>query len=212
MTYEEKVHQFGLRWLLANPGKFSVRLRDLDLTRQITLYEEGTEYGCSCDYDFEMERGLVVPMRSGPSYRVELDLCFSELIQAIIEESDKAAIDIGGLNELVIDAQNDQITELKAQVTENLKLYTTERAAHNALKNGLKTQTALWTFLRNLYVDLGDYQLKTASSLNKKEMLELCTHLYRELDLWFNSAIGEETDKTVLVLNTSRNAVVGKAI
>ena len=208
MTYEEKVHYFGLRWLMDNSASVA-RLREFDPTRMITIHEQGEDYGCSCDYDYQIERCLVVPTRSGQTFSVNLNLTFAEVMKGIL---DAEPVELGSVAEMIVEGQAAQIETLKAEVKEWQAKERAERMAHNVLANGLKTQTALWTFLRNLYVDLQDRKLKTPDALDDEDMLELCEHLYRELDLWFNSDIGEATDKVTLQLNTTRSAVAGKAI
>lgn len=202
MTYEEKVHAFGLRWLMENSASVA-RLREFDPTRLITIHEYGEDVGCSCDYDYEVNRSLVVPHVNGSTFSVSLDLTFAEVMKGILEAE---PVELSGVADYVMAGQQVQIEKLR----EELRVQKLEKAKlageYRTLQNGLKTQTALWTFLRNLYKDLCDRKLKTPDALDDEDMLELCEHLYRELDLWFNSSIGEETNRVTLALNVSRKA------
>jgi hypothetical protein len=185
MTYEEKVHYFGLRWLMDNSASVA-RLREFDNTRLITIHEVGEDYGCSCDYDYRVDRCLVVPTYNDQTFSVQLDLTFAQVMQGIL---DAEKVELSSVADMVMAGQAKQIEDLKAEVLEWKQKEREQRLAHNTLANGLKTQTALWTFLRNLYVDLQDRKLDKPDSLNEEEMLEMCEYLYRELDLWFNEAV-----------------------
>jgi hypothetical protein len=204
MTYEEKVHAFGLRWLLANPGTGAVRLASLDPARWITLYDETSGYGCSCDYDYDTEYGLVVPDANGQVYRVELTgMTFAEVLKAIVDE------DGTGLEQrdaVIIGAQAAHIATLKADLQQAKLDLAKVSAELKALRSGLSQQTELWRFLRNLYRDLVDRVAKDPAALNEDELAQLIQYLYRELDLWFNSDIGTETGKATFKLQVSRSA------
>jgi hypothetical protein len=200
MTYEEKVHYFGLRWLMDNSASVA-RLREYDTTRLISIHEYGEEVGCSCDYDYEVNRTLVVPTHNGQTFSVSLPLTFAEVMKGILEAE---PVELSGVADYVMEGQATQIENLKTELRDLRKELASEKSQHNVLKNGLKSQTALWTFLRNLYKDLQDYGMKKSDALNEDELLELCDHLYRELDLWFNENI--DGAKTVWAVNTTRSA------
>lgn len=185
MTYEEKVHHFGLRYLM-NSGSVA-RLREFDTSRMITLRTTADGSGCSCDYDYWVEYHLVVPHVNGGTFTVEVeDVQFADILKQIVEAE---PVEVSGIADLVMAGQAEQIATLKAELAEERKALAVQRRQYSVLENGLKSQTALWTFLRNLYQDLTDRKLNKPDALGDEEMLELCEHLYRELDLWFNSAI-----------------------
>jgi hypothetical protein len=200
MTYEEKVHYFGLRWIMDNSSSVA-RLREFDTTRLITIHEQGEDYGCSCDYDYRIERCLVVPTFNGQTFSVQLDLTFAEVMQGIL---DAEPVELSGVADYVMAGQAEQIEKLKAELAEKKKELAVEKRQHTVLQQGLKSQTALWRFLRNLYKDLQDRKLKTPDALDDEDMLELVEHLYRELDLWFNENI--DTTKATFTLNVGRSA------
>lgn len=210
MTYEEKVNLFGLRWLLDNPGTGAVRLSSLDTERNITLYDETSGGGCSCDYDYDTEYGLVVPDRNGQVYRVELSgMTFAEVLKAIVEEDGQG---LDNLEEVIQEAQTQRISELKAELALGKVEWAKTGAELKALKNGLSQQTALWTFLRNMYADLKNASKGDPRALTNKELQELLNYLYKELDLWFNSDIGTETSTATFRLYGARSGFAGKAV
>lgn len=210
MTYEEKVHAFGLRWLLDNPGTGAVRLASLDTERKITLYDETSGGGCSCDYDYDTEYGLVVPDRNGQVYRVELSgMTFAEVLKATVEEDGKG---LDNIDAAILESQAQRIGALKDDVRILQVAKAKVDGELKALKNGLSQQTALWTFLRNMYADLKDASKGDPRALTTTELHELLNHLYKELDLWFNSDIGTETSTATFRLYGARSGFAGKAI
>jgi hypothetical protein len=183
MTYEEKVHHFGLRWLMNNSASVA-RLREFDTSRLITLEEEATGWGCSCDYDYSIERWLVVPHVNGGTFKVQIDehIHFADLLKGII---DAEPVELSGVADMVMAGQADQIAALKAELAESRKEKANADGQLRTLKNGLAQQENLWTYLRNLYKDLQDYT-DGSTGLAPEELDELIAFLYRELDLWFN--------------------------
>lgn len=206
MTYEERVHNFGLRWLLENPGTGAVRLEELDFDRKIELYDETSGAGCSCDYDYDTEYGLVVHRLDGHPWRVELSgMDFADILKGVIAEGDLEPPRIEDADQIIREQQAVQIVDLKAKLKEMTNREAELRGQFSTLKNGMAQQTALWTFLRNLYKDLKEYT-DGSTGLRQAEMEQLCSFLFKELDLWFNSNIGVETNKATFNVYTSRAA------
>jgi len=186
MTYEDKVHSFGLRWLMNNSATVA-RLREFDSSRTITLETSADGSGCSCDYDYWVEYHLVVPHINGGFFKVEIEgMQFADILRSVTEAE---PVELTEVAEYVMEGQAQIIERLTGELKETKLELNAERRNHTVLKDGLKSQTALWTFLRNLYKDLTDRKLNTPDALDDEDMLELCEHLYRELDLWFNEAI-----------------------
>jgi hypothetical protein len=201
LTYEEKVHNFGLRWLMDSASV--ARLRELDTTQLITLETTADGSGCSCDYDYWVEYHLVVPTRSGQSFRVEItEMGFADILKAVTEAE---PVELSGIADMVMAGQADQIDKLKAELKETKLAHTAIAAELRTLKNGLGQQQNLWTYLRNLYNDLAQYT-DGSTGLSNAELDELIAWLYRELDLWFNK---DQKSRSFDIL-VKRDAVTGK--
>lgn len=202
MTYEEKVHYFGLRWLLENSNS-AARLREMDPTRQITLETTADGSGCSCDYDYWVEYHLSVPHIDGGHFRVEItDMGFAEILKGVTEAE---PVEDASIDKMINEAQAQQIVKLQTELNEKRVELGKVNGELRVLKNGLSQQQGLWTYLRNLYKDLQDYT-DGSTGLSDSEMQELCAFLYRELDLWFNKDIGvsEANGRVVWDLKVSR--------
>lgn len=203
MTYEEKVHYFGLRWLMNNSASVA-RLREFDTSRLMTIHEDTDEVGCSCDYDYEVYRNLVVPHVNGGTFSVPLPLTFAEVMKGIL---DAEPVEMSGVADLIMEGQQAQIEKLRGELFDEKNARALLAGELRTLKSGLASQTGLWTYLRNLYRDLREYT-DGSTGLSAEELDELCAFLYRELDLWFNSAVGQET--ATLQLKVERTADGGK--
>lgn len=205
MTYEEKVHNFGLRWIMDNSSTVA-RLREMDLTKLITLETSVDGYGCSCDYDYDVTYELKVPTLSGQSFTVSLpdSLTFAEILKGVVEAE---PVELSGVADLVMEGQAAQIVKLQTELNEVRAAKGRIDGELRVLKNGMSQQQGLWTYLRNLYKDLQDYT-DGSSGLTPTELEELCNFLYKELDLWFNKDIGtaEANGRSVWKINTTRTA------
>lgn len=205
MTYEEKVHNFGLRWIMDNSSTVA-RLRELDTTRLITLETSVDGYGCSCDYDYDVIYELKVPSVSGQSFTVTLpdSLTFAEILKGVVEAE---PVELSGVADLVMAGQAAQIEKLQTELNETRAAKGRIDGELRVLKNGMSQQQGLWTYLRNLYKDLQDYT-DGSSGLTPTELEELCNFLYKELDLWFNKDIGtaEANGRSVWKINATRSA------
>lgn len=199
MTYEEKVHAFGLRWLMNNSASVA-RLREFDPARYITLETSVDGYGCSCDYDYDTTYELVVPHINGSTFRVDLGTMeFADVLRQVIEAE---PVEVSGIADLVMAGQAQQIVDLQAETKELRAAKAKAEGALRVLENGLSQQQNLWTYLRNLYRDLGDYT-DGSTGLSTAELDELIAFLYRELDLWFNR---DQDDRVTMKLNVGRSA------